>query len=124
MPGNPLDAYQDVERTTLSGRDLEAAVLGKAAAFLSQVRNNWNAPDHKTMLDDALRYNQRLWTFLQVDLISEENALPAAIKQNLLSISAFVDKRTYELMAQPKPEGLDVLIAINQNIAAGLKGDK
>jgi flagellar protein FlaF len=123
MPGNPLDAYKEVERNTLEGRALEAMVLSKAAMALSDVRNNWDAPDRRDRLDFALRYNQKLWTFFQITLMSEDNKLPAEVKANLLSLSAFVDKRTLEAMAAPAPEKLDVLININQNISAGLRGE-
>ena len=121
MPGNPLDAYKEVERNTLEGRALEAMVLSKAAMALSDVRNNWDAPDRKDRLDFALRYNQKLWTFFQVEWMREDSPLPAELKANLLSLSAFVDKRTIEAMAAPAPEKLDVLININQNISAGLR---
>lgn len=123
MPINPLDAYQSVERATLSGRELEASVLTKAAMRLQDVRNNWDAPDLTARLDEALRYNQKLWTYLQTELARPENPLPEEIKANLLSLSAFIDKRTFQLMAFPVAEQLDVLISINKNIAAGLRGE-
>lgn len=123
MPINPLDAYQSVERATLSGRELEASVLIKAAMRLQDVRNNWSAPDLTVRLDEALRYNQKLWTYLQTELARPENPLPDEIKANLLSLSAFIDKRTFQLMALPVAEQLDVLISINKNIAAGLRGE-
>jgi flagellar protein FlaF len=123
MPSNPLEAYQNVERATLSGRNLEAMVLSKAAGMLQNVRNHWDAPDHEALLDDALRYNQRLWTFFQVELSMEGNPLPKEVRENLLSLSVFVDKRTFEVMANPAAEKLDILISINQNIAAGLRSE-
>lgn len=123
MPINPLDAYQSVERATLSGRELEASVLTKAAMRLQDVRNNWDAADLTARLDEALRYNQKLWTYLQTELARPENPLPEEIKANLLSLSAFIDKRTFQLMAFPVAEQLDVLININKNIAAGLRGE-
>jgi flagellar protein FlaF len=49
--------------------------------------------------------------------------LPLEIKQNLLALSVFVDRRIFEVMAYPAPEKLDILININRNIAAGLRGD-
>ena len=121
MPSNPLNAYRDVERTTLEGRDLEAMVLSKAAALLQTVRNDWNAADLEARLDEALKYNLKLWTLFQAEVSSEESALPQEIKQNLLTLSRFVDKRTFEVLSLPAPEKLDILIAINQNIAAGLR---
>lgn len=122
MPGNPLEAYQAVERNTLEGRELEAMVLSKAAVILQSVCNEWDAGDRLERLDEALRYNQRLWTFLQVELAKDDNPLPLSIRQNLLTLSKFIDKRTFEIMASPAREKLDILVNINQNIAAGLRG--
>lgn len=123
MPANALDAYQSVEKTTLSGRELEAAVLMRAAQMLAEVQSQWDAPDRDERLDQALRYNQRLWTLFQVELTAPDHPMPVEIKRNLLSLSAFIDKRTFEVMAFPEPRKLDVLISINKNIAAGLRGD-
>lgn len=79
----------------------------------------WN---HKVILDDALKYNQRIWTILQVELAKPDNPLPDHIKRDLLLLSGFIDKRIFDTMASPRPEKLDVIIKINENIAAGLRG--
>lgn len=121
MAGRQLSAYQEVEQSTVSGRDLEALALTNAAMRLIEVRNAWNEAGCHDRLDDALRLNQRLWTVFQTEVASPENALPLEIKNNLLSLSVFVDKRTFEIYASPEPEKLDVLIRINQEIAAGLR---
>lgn len=123
MSVNPLDAYQEVATATLSGRELEATILNKAATQLLYVKNNWDAPDREAALDEALRYNQHVWSFFQSELSSEDNPLPPEIRRNLLTLSMFVDKRTFEVMAFPAPEKLDILISINQNLAAGLLGN-
>ena len=123
MPGNPLEAYQTIERTTLEGRALEAMVLSKAAVILQDVVNHWDAQDRDERLDEALRYNQRLWTFFQTEIANAENPLPLDIKKNLLTLSKFVDKRTFEVMAAPSRERLQILISINQNISSGLRGE-
>lgn len=124
MSANPLNAYQEVATATLSGRQLEATILQKAASQLLNARRNWEAPDHDALLDGALRYNQQIWCLFQVELAAEDNPLPVEIRRNLLTLSAFVDKRTFEVMAYPAPEKLDILININQNVAAGLLGDQ
>lgn len=123
MPSNPLDAYRSVEKATLSQRDLEATVLAKAATRLQSLRDNWTRDDHDAQLEDALTYNQRVWTFFQAELTVEDNPLPDEIKRNLLALSAFVDRRSFEVLAYPAPEKLDVLININMNVAAGLRGE-
>jgi flagellar protein FlaF len=121
MQNNSLKAYQSVENATLSGRELEASILSRSAARLSAVQTNWNAPDREELLDEALRYNQRLWTLFQAELLDEENTMPTEIKRDLLSLSAFVDKRTFDVIAHPVQEKLNILIDINRNIAAGLR---
>lgn len=123
MPANPLDAYRNVEKATLSQRDIEATVLTKAAMQLQFIKENWTRDDHDAQLEDALNYNQRVWTFFQAELSMENNPLPEEIKRNLLALSIFVDRRSFEVLAYPSPEKLDVLININMNVAAGLRGD-
>lgn len=123
MSANPLDAYQSVENSTLDGRDLEASILNKAALRLADVQQRWDAPDLDQRLDEALKYNQRVWTFFQAEVSQADNPLPVDVKRNILQLSAFIDRRIFEVMAYPAPEKLDALININRGIAAGLRGD-
>ena len=123
MPANPLDAYRNVEKATLSQRDIEATVLTKAAMQLQSIRENWNRDNHDAELETALNYNQRVWSFFQAELSTAENVLPDEIKRNLLSLSLYVDRRSFEVLAYPAPEKLDILININLNVAAGLRSD-
>ena len=117
----PLEAYQTVDRTTMSGRETEARVLSQAALKLKDCQDNWDAEDRSEKLDEALKYNQRIWSILQGELAKEDNPLPRQLKQDLLRLGAFIDRRIFETMAYPAPEKLTVVININQNIAAGLR---
>ena len=117
-----LETYRNVQKATLSGRALEAEVLSKAAYKLKYCQNNWDSAGQEELLDEALKYNQKIWTFFQAELAKSENPLPAKIKQDLLSLSAYVDKRIFEIMSFPSPEKLTAIININLNIAAGLRG--
>jgi len=119
----PIEAYKRVDKATMSGRDVEAEVLTKAAIKLKACRDNWNvdARQREAGLKQALDYNQRIWTIFQGELSSDDNPLPQEIRRDLLRLSAFIDKRTFELNAFPEKEKLNILIAINQNIAAGLR---
>ena len=121
MPGSQVEQYSKAQRATLSGREAEAAVLMKGAALLRHVQSHWTSPDRDQALEAALRYNQRLWTFFQVSLMDEDNPLPLHVKDGVLRLSAFVDRRIFEILAYPAAGKLDILIAINTNIAAGLK---
>lgn len=102
MAKSPIDVYQSVHKDTMSGRELEAHVLRKAAVLLKECQDTWGESGHFERLDDALRYNQRLWTFFQVELTDETSPLPKELKQDLLNLSIFIDKRTFDTMAYPE----------------------
>ncbi len=104
----------------LAGRELEAAVLNKAATLLEDVVGHWSEDGDHELLDNALKYNQTLWSVFQAELMDDANPLPSELRQNILSLSTFVDRRTFEVMAYPEPAKLDILIKINRSLADGL----
>jgi flagellar protein FlaF len=116
-----LAAYRTVQKITSSGREIEALVLTRAAQKLAEVQNNWDAPDRDDILDEALRYNQQIWSIFQGELLKEDNPLPRQLREDILSLSVFIDKRIFEVMNSPDPEKLTVIVNINLNIAAGLR---
>jgi len=118
---NAMQAYQKVEKATISGRETEARVLTQAAIKLQLCQKNWQ-DENFDELDNALKYNQKIWNIFQTELSSNENPLPDSLKRDLLKLAAFIDKRIFETMSYPSPEKLNILIKINQNIAAGLRG--
>lgn len=122
MHSKELDAYRSGQNTTMSGRDIEASVLTRCALLLSDCRKDWDAPDREEKLDAALRANQMVWSILQGELIKPDNPLPIEIRQNILTLSVFIDNRIIELMTNPAPEKLQIIIDINLNLAAGLRG--
>ncbi len=122
MQANQAEVYSRNQMAVLGDREAEAAVLMKAAAMMKHVQTHWAAPERDRILEKALRYNQRLWTFFQVALLDEKNPLPQSIKENVLRLSGFIDRRIFDTLAYPAPEKLDILININANIASGLKG--
>lgn len=121
MYSNQFKAYESVDKSTMSGRDVEAAVLTKAALKLKECQDNWDTHDRDEKLDVALKFNQRIWSLFQGELAKEDNPLPTELKANLLSLSAFIDRRIFETMAYPTPDKLTIIININNNLAAGLR---
>ncbi len=121
MYANPVETYNAVNKATMSGRETEAEVLSRAALKLKECQSNWHADDREKKLDAALQFNQRIWSIFQDELSKHDNPLPMQLKQDLLSLSVFIDKRIFEIMAYPSPEKLTVIININHNIAAGLR---
>jgi flagellar protein FlaF len=122
MYANQLKTYEAVSKVTMSGREVEAAVLTKAALKLKDCQENWEGEDRNTKLDEALKFNQLVWSIFQAELIRPDNPLPKQLRQDILSLSAFIDKRIFETMAYPAPEKLTAIININLNLAAGLNG--
>jgi len=119
---NPMQAYQEVDKATMSGRETEARVLTLAALKLKECQNNWDNDHHHEQLDAALRFNQQIWSIFQSELLKADNPLPQNIKQDVLRLGAFIDKRIFDTMSFPAPEKLNAIIKINQNLAAGLRG--
>jgi flagellar biosynthesis activator protein FlaF len=105
----------------LSGRELEASVLTKAGLMLKACQENWDAPDREARLLDAIKYNQRIWSFFQAELSEPTNPLPKKLREDILNLSLFLDKTLFDVMAFPDPKKLSVVIDINFNIAAGLR---
>ena len=119
-----IQAYRNVEKNMLSdGREIEALVLTKAAYLLTYCVNNWHDPDRHAKLDEALKFNQSIWSIFQSELIKTDNPLPQKIREDLLNLSLFIDKRIMDIMIAPLPEKLNAIININLNIAAGLRSN-
>ncbi len=116
-----LRAYEHVGKATQSGREIEAAVLTKAAVKLKECQDNWDAPDRDTKLEFALKFNQRIWSIFQSELSRDDHELPKKLRLDILRLAAFIDRRIFETMASPSPEKLKIVIDINNNLAAGLR---
>ena len=122
MYGKQLEAYKATDKATMSGREIEASVLTQAALKLKNCQDNWGAEDRDDKLLEAFRFNQLIWSIFQGELVKPDHPLPKQIRQDILSLSAFVDRRIFEAMAYPAPEKLTAIININLNLAAGLRG--
>ena len=117
-----LRTYESVNKATQSGREIEAAVLTKAAVKLKECQDGWDKPDLDSRLEEALKYNQRIWSIFQSELSREDHELPKKLRLDILRLAAFIDRRIFETMASPEPDKLNIVIDINNNLAAGLRG--
>jgi len=68
----------------------------------------------------ALTQNQRLWTALAADLVNPDNALPASLKGQILSLAAFTRNHTASVLRREAEPG--ALVEINTAIMRGLRG--
>lgn len=122
MYASQLDTYRQAQQATLSGREIEAAVLTKAALLLKDCQDHWDAADRTDKLGEAVRYSQKIWSIFQADLAKADHPLPRKLREDILSLSVFLDRRMIDVLAYPEPCKLDVIIKANLNLAAGLRG--
>ena len=119
-----MQAYRSsqVQKENLSEREIDAYALTQSAFKLQECQKNWDMPEHDriNLLFEALRKNGLLWSIFQAEISTDGNPLPRKLREDLLTLSLFIDKRTMDIMCYPEPEKLTVLININLNIAAGL----
>ena len=112
-------AYGSASSSIRTGRDSEYAVF-------AQVTSALRAADEKDRaafahLARAVTDNQRLWSTLAEDLMSDDNALPLALRGQLISLSEFV--RRHSLAVLGGRAGVAPLVDINTAIMKGLRGD-
>ena len=122
MHRSPLEAYQTADKISMSGREIEAAVLTKAALKLRECQKHWDTANRDERLEEALKFTQRIWTIFQAELTNETHPMPKPLRRELLRLGGFIDRRIFETMADPSPEKLDIVIDIHRNLAAGLRG--
>ena len=135
MPNSKVNIYSknqkiQAEQNIANGgdatdsREIDARTLLKCAGLLSDAKTAMEKdPRDKNNLHkyaDAIRTNQRLWTIFQVAMMDAENALPLDLKNNILTLSAYVDKTSFKAIAKYSSKDTDSLININKTIAAGL----
>ncbi len=118
MPQNSNAAagYRQPAQSGNTPRETEGRALMESARRLSNAQKDGD----QAKIIECIRLNWRLWTIFQAELTSPECAVPTEIRQNMLNLCNFVDKRTVEILADPKPELLTVLVNINRNVGAGL----
>lgn len=117
---NAAQAYASTAKTAkVDQRELEANLFMRAAAKLQAARERFSEDE---LREEALEYNKRIWSVFLPSIVDASNPLPIEIKSNLASLGIFVFRRMDEIYESPAPERLDVLVSINTDIAAGLRG--
>jgi flagellar protein FlaF len=118
MQGQAAEAYRQSAKRGAAPRDLEASLLTHSAALLQRVRDHWG---ENSELAEALAYNRKLWSVFLAAVTKPDSQLPKPVKQNVANLGLFVMNHTIEVQASPSADKLDVLIAINRQLAAGLR---
>jgi flagellar protein FlaF len=106
--------------TPANPREVEAAFLLDAALRLQDVQSRWETS--RAEIDDALRYNHRLWDRFLKSIADSSLALPIDVRQTIANLGLFVSHQTCAIASDPRPERLTALIGINRDLADGLLG--
>lgn len=115
---NVSQRYTETEVSGLDQIELESRALIKTASSLNQIKEHWEQDQGN--LAEALEKNRKLWTLIASAMSDNSSPQPEELRKNILNLAMFVFKRTMEILANPLPESLGILISINMNIARGL----
>lgn len=116
-----IKAYAKTQSLALSQRELEARALLKAASKLQSLKENW-VPDIAT-IEEPLSHNRKVWALFLAAATDPECPLPLEARKNVIGLGRFVINQCMRILFEPDLTKLDLLIEINQNIAAGLRGN-
>lgn len=114
------NAYARVSQAALLPREAEAAVLRKAAGRLQALGGDLETGP---ALNEALTFNQRVWTILASAATEPGSPLPDDIRIGMTQLSAFVFRTIVDAMIEPTPQKIESLVTLNNHLAAGLQGD-
>ena len=123
MHQHGAQAYQQTAKVVENPRQRESALLMKAAAGLQKVKDEWDTSTQEE-LRSALTFNRKLWTIFMSAVTQDDSPLPQEIHQNIANLGMFVMNQTREILYEgvPQAEQLTVLVQLNRQIAAGLRG--
>ena len=114
--------YASQQRAALEGAPPQAAEGYALVELARRLDDAARTPEDIETIRQVVRLNWRVWTIFQAELVDPECPTPRRIRENLLSLSNFIDKRSAELIERPEAGKLTVLININRQIGAGLLG--
>lgn len=116
------NAYQQTAKVVESARERESSLLMKAAASLQKIKDEW--PDSYDRLKPALTFNRKLWTIFMSAMMRDDSPLPVQVRENIANLGMFILNETREILLDPNPspDRLDILVRLNRQLAAGLRG--
>ncbi|MCA0399611.1 MAG: flagellar biosynthesis regulator FlaF [Proteobacteria bacterium] len=113
-----IQAYAKTQSLALSQRELEARALLKAASKLQALKENWDPS--VSVIDEPLSHNRQVWAIFLASATDAECTLPPELRKNIIGLGRFIINQCMRILFEPDPSKLDLLIEINQSIAAGL----
>jgi flagellar protein FlaF len=114
-----IQTYATLAKAGMPIRDLEASALLKAAGNLQSAMTS-NSEEAR---EAALTHNRRLWTVFAAAAADAASGLPEELRASILTLSNFVFNQSIKAIATRSTDAFDGLIAINRELAAGLRGN-
>jgi flagellar protein FlaF len=111
-----LQAYQRVAQQAESPREAEYRLFGQVTRALIEASQTDETEIQIRI--EALDWNRRLWGALASDCSREENALPEALRAQIISLSLWVSRHSSAIMR--REETFEPLIDVNKIIMQGL----
>ena len=122
-----VNPYEETERLSVAGagsREVESWALLELAKRLDRVRKEQEQKNDPSALSEIVRLNWRAWTIIQSSLLDESNPLSPELRGDLLTLCAFIDKHSTQLLNSPNAEKVQILIDINMHLGQGLRGER
>ena len=113
-----LRAYQQAAQRAETPRDAEYRLFAQVTRALIEVKSL--PRDQFSAWMDALDWNRRLWSALAADCARPDNALPAATRAQIISLSLWVGRYTSQVMR--RRDDIEPLIDVNRMMMQGLSG--
>jgi flagellar protein FlaF len=112
-----LSVYRRVQSSVMTPLQIEIMAFKQAATKMKQAAQNMK---DFTGYVEALQFNQRLWTVIQVGLVDQGCQVPEPVRTKILNLSLYVDIQTLDAIIYPSESHLTSLINIDLNLADGL----
>lgn len=111
-------SYADIQSDSIAdAKDRERQLLSRSIDLLVVAKDK-GAQSMQAV--EAIHFLNRLWTSFIDDLGGSENALPAELRANLISIGLWL-LREAEAVRQGESENFDGLIEVSQIIRDGIQ---
>lgn len=125
MSKQALKAYENAQKTAIQLKELERIAIARTTNKMTNARDKFTQ-DKKgyDKYANALKFNQKLWTLIQSNIVDNPTSGTASLRKKMLEISLFIDKQTLVALRNPNPKNLTPLIEINKSISGGLHGQK
>ena len=115
------NAYANSKQQTSSPRAIEQQVLSRITGAL--IAADRDKQDDRAGFMRAVSKNLEFWSVIATCVADASNALPPPLRAQIFYLFEFTRAHTARLFDGDPAATTDILVEINRNIIAGLKGE-